>query len=260
MDKNEKCCCSKESNEHIPMSRIIDKLDSFFAVNDLDGAQRLLEYWKDEAERIGDERGLLEILSECAGLYRRTGNGEKGLDSCEKAITIIEDNNLEETVSGATILLNCATTMKSFGKVQQAIPYYERAEKTLVSKLEPNDKRLAGLFNNKATALSDLGKIEEAKELYLKAIEILKEYDDSYPEIAVSYVNLGQMINMNDPFDEEAFSYMEKAWSFLNKEGIPFDSNYAFVASKCAPAFKEMGFFKYSEELERRSEEIYAGN
>lgn len=260
MDYSEKCCCSKEGSANIPFGRVLDKLDAFYSKNDLNGAERLLDYWSEEAKKINDQRGLLEILSEYVGLYRRTLNREKGLAVCSEAIGIIYGNGLEQTVSGSTILLNCATTMKSFGMTDQAMKYYEQAEKIFKENLDENDKRMAGLCNNKATALSELGKTDDAKELYLKAISILKHYDDSYPEIAVSYVNMAQMLNLVDPFDEQPFIFMDEAWNYLNMENMIFDSNYAFVASKCAPAFKEMGFFDRANQLEDRSRRIYAGD
>ena len=78
--------CSKESYDTIPTSRIIDKLDALFAKNDLIGAGKLLEYWEREARNLCDERGLLEILNEEIGYFRRIGNKDRGLSAVYEAL------------------------------------------------------------------------------------------------------------------------------------------------------------------------------
>jgi exodeoxyribonuclease-3 len=55
------------------------KLDELFATNDLCAVGRLLEYWEREARNLGDKRGLIEILNEEIGYFRRTAEKEKAL-------------------------------------------------------------------------------------------------------------------------------------------------------------------------------------
>ena len=62
--------CSKLSQNSIPITRILDKLDRLFSKNNLTEAGKVLDYWEDEARRIHDERALLEILNEKIGFYR----------------------------------------------------------------------------------------------------------------------------------------------------------------------------------------------
>ena len=71
--------CSKESYVTIPTARVIAKLDELFSTNDLAAVGRLLEYWEREARNLGDDRGLLEILNEEIGYYRRTAEKDKAL-------------------------------------------------------------------------------------------------------------------------------------------------------------------------------------
>ena len=75
MNENIECStCSKESYKVVPLARLFDKLDELFSRNDLPAVGRLLDYWESEARILGDERGLLEILNEKIGYYRRTAD------------------------------------------------------------------------------------------------------------------------------------------------------------------------------------------
>ncbi len=254
MEKQQSCkSCSKEAVDRVPIIRVIERLDSLFDQDNLAEAQRLLEYWENEAERLGDKRGLLEILNEEIGLYRRLGSKEKGLAAVESALKIIEEENFGETVSVGTILINAATTMKAFGLARNAVPIYERAKKNYEANSVEGYKK-AALFNNMATCYAELEESESAEECYLDAIKILSQDNKNDGEIAVSFVNLAHLYHDLDPTDERAFDAMEKAWEYLNSESIEHDGNYAFICSKCAPAFGYFGYFLREKELEKNYE------
>lgn len=260
----EKCSCSKEPIGTIPIMRIIDKIDDMFEKDDLQGARRVLEYWEQEAKALGDTKGLLEILSEQIGLYRKLGEREKGLEAVDEALAILACKGGAESVNDATIYLNCATTMKAFSRADEAIKYYEIAKQRYETSLPKDDYRLAGLYNNYATALCDLHRYEEGRKCYEKAIEVLKN-KGGFCEVAVSYVNLAHLVYdeaqvTEKDSDDEIDKLLEKAYECLNDESFEHDGNYAFVCSKCAPAFGFFGFFNEKAELEKRAKEIYENN
>ena len=58
--------------ESIPIPRFIDRLDTCFIRNDMKGARDCIRFWENEARRLGDKRGLLTVLNEAIGYYRRT--------------------------------------------------------------------------------------------------------------------------------------------------------------------------------------------
>lgn len=248
--------CGNEPLGSIPVARITQKLDSLFCHNDLAGAEVLLDYWDNEAHKLNDIRGLVTVLSEKVGLYRRQGKSEKGLEACKNALAALDALGIRNTISGATVILNCATTMKAFGKAEEALPLYEEAKNVFESTPDIDPFLLAGLYNNTATAYSELGMISEAEALYLKAVEKLKS-KGVCGEIAVSYVNLAVMLADADPFDVKAYEYMDMAETLLLSEDLPHDGNYAFICSKCFPAFSRFGYFVTAGELEKRSRDIY---
>ena len=260
----EKCSCSKEPIGTIPIVRVIDKIDEMFEKDDLQGAKRVLEYWEKEAKALNDTKGLLEVLSEQIGLYRKLGDKEKGLAAVDEALAILACNGTCSSVGDATIYLNCATTMKAFGKAEEAIKYYEIAKEQYEKSLEKDDYRLAGLYNNYATALCDLQEFTKGREYYKKAIDLLKN-KGGFCELAVSYVNLAHLAfseaqSKGETCDEEVENLLNLAYECLDDKSLVRDGNYAFVCSKCAPSFEFFGYFIQKAELENRAKQIYENN
>lgn len=256
------CTKLKSNSGKIPVARIIEKLDDFFKVNNLNEAAKLLEYWQREAENIGDLSGELSVVNEMLGFYRRTSEEEKALFAVERAQKLIELTNSTFSLSGATILINMATTLKAFGILEEAVNTYEKAciiyEDKKISK---DDPRYAPLYNNYATTLTDTGDFEKAEKLYKKAIEITSSNIKTLLDCAVSYVNLAHLYDKrNDSLAEEIEYCMSEAEKILEDERIKRDSYYAFVASKCAPSFDYFGYFVMAQKLNDKAREIYEGN
>lgn len=257
----EKCCCCKEPVGTIPIMRVIDRLDALLAKNDTSEAERLLEYWEKEARALHDRRGLCEILSEQVGFYRSAGNREKGLRAAEEAISILDCTDTSDSVSNATIYLNCATTMKAFGKVRESLPYYERAKDVYERLLKSDDFRLAGFYNNYATALCELLRFGEAEACYDKAIEILNKKGGCH-ELAISYVNLAQLVydaaqQSGGDCEDKIDRLLELAYACLDDKSIERDGSYAHTCEKCAAAFGFFGYFLQKNELEEMAKQIY---
>lgn len=261
MNENINCgSCSKESYKTVPLTRIFEKLNEFFAHNDLPAVGRLLDYWENEARILFDLRGLLEILNEKIGYYRRTGDREKALKSVEEAIELIEGKGIGDPVSAATVYLNAATTMKAFGQAREAMPYYEKAETIYKSHLPADDYRFAALYNNMSSAYKDLGELEACEESCFKAISILKGRDDCLGEMAVTLINIAHLYYDADPLDERVYEIMDKAWACLASDKNEHNGDFAFFCSKCYPSFGFFGYFEREATLKALMENIYAGN
>ncbi|MBE6684462.1 MAG: tetratricopeptide repeat protein [Ruminococcaceae bacterium] len=261
MNENTSCSsCSKENYKTIPLTRIFDKLNEFFSKNDLSAVGRLLDYWEGEALALGDMRGLLEILNEKVGYYRRTAEKEKALSAVNSAFELIEQKEIGDPVSVGTVYLNCATTMKAFGQAERAMPYYEKAKEIYESRLEPNDYKMAALYNNMSSAYKDLGDYIRAEEACYKAIEILKQNEDCRGEIAVTLINIAHIYHDQDPFDERIYELMDKAWDLLKSDKNTLDGDFAFLCSKCYPSFEFFGCFEKGAELKALTKRIYEGN
>lgn len=257
LQKSESFSCKKENYDKINIKRFITKLDSFFATDDLEGAKNHIEYWEKEAQNIGDDTGLVTILNEELGFYRRNGQKEAGLSAVERVIPLLEKVGNDNTLSGAAVMINAATTLKAFGNAERAIHLYARAEKVFVSNEKIDIFEYAALLNNKASALCDTKDYLNAQFCYQKAIEILnrlKKYDG---EIAVSYVNLAHLIHDWKGDKKAVDDYLALAWDYINSDKQPHDANYAFILSKCAPSYRFFGKELEADALEEVSKEIY---
>ena len=247
--------------EPIPVKRVIEKLDELlYDKNDVAGARRHLEYWARAAREGNDLRGLLTVENELMGFYRQNGTKEDAYLAAAHALEILPLLKMEETVSGATTYLNCATVYKVFGEPEKAADNYERAKKIYENNLDKSDRRLAGLYNNYALALCDLSRYDEAERLYGLALDIVENDAGQKLEAAITYLNLADLYYAKlgaERSDNDVFKYLDMAESVFDDESVPRDGYYAYVCTKSAPTFKYYGWFITAQNLTERAKAIY---
>jgi len=253
--------------ETIPIQSIIRRLDEILNREEYEEANRLLLYWLNDSAVMNDRRGELSILNELLGLSRRRNDSAQGLSTVRDCMNLIDELGLTGQISSATILLNAATTLKCFGKPEEALPIYEKVQKIYQDKLSSDDPLYAGLLNNMALTLTDLGKFSEALSCFTEAVSIMKEQKNGQADAAISFCNMAELFEKEYPGDENTSvreekinSAMENAWTLLNDPSLERNGYYAFVCRKCASGFGYYGFFAYRKELDRRADEIYRSN
>lgn len=245
---------------HIAVSRFIEKLDACFAKDDMPSAGRLIDYWYKEACSLRDTHGELSVVSEMLGYYRKTGEKEKGLWAVKRAEELVALTEGQGTVSGATVLLNAATTLKAFGQAEKALPLYETAGEIYRDNLDASDPRMGGFYNNYALALTDLGRYQEAEKYYFSALAVMEKAPGGIPDCASSYVNMAYLYEAwYGQEAEQIATCMDKAFALLDSAAVKRDSYYAFVCTKCAPAFDYFGYFRAAAVLKERAKIIYEG-
>ena len=234
-------------------SEFIKELDGYFTRNDLDGAGIFLTQNLDLCRREGNRAGMLTVLDECVGYYRQTGDEEAGMKAVNECLDLIGRMSLDNKTSG-TILLNCATTMKAYGKAAEAMEYYSLAEEKLTSALPANDPLIAGLYNNMALALQDNGEIGKAEECFLKALEITDGSDSTALEYAVTCVNLAHLRFDRDYLDTSVNELLDSAYRILSDDRFTWLPRYGFTCRKCAPAYGFFGRIADEKEIRERGE------
>ncbi|MBR7093008.1 MAG: tetratricopeptide repeat protein [Clostridia bacterium] len=253
--------CVREPVGRINVARFIAKLDACLARNDLPAAGKCLADWEAEARGLGDERGLLSVLNEELGYYRRTGEQDKALAAVQQVRQLLQSTGMQTHLSGATILINAATTLKAFGRAQEGMPLYEQAAALYQAENKTGTYEYAALLNNRASALTDLGRYDEAERCYNQAVGILKQDGSHDGEIAVSLINLAHLYFDRD--DTAAYERVERtldeAWEYLTSPRQPHDANYAFILTKCAPSFRYFQRPEEADALEETAKEIYEG-
>ncbi len=257
------CTPEDEKVKPVDLRRCLGRLDEYLSRNDYASADRHLDFWKREALSGNDWRGLITIENERMGLYRKLGRRESALQAVAAAREAVARAGLEDTVTAATTDLNIGTVYKCFGEPGTALPCYARARTVYERELCPGDPRLAGLYNNTALVLADLGRFDEARELYDRALKILRDAGTGALEIAVPELNLADLAMAERGILEaeaEIEERLDRAAAILEDESLPRDGYYAFVCEKCAPTFGYYGRFAYAAELKERAEQLYAGN
>ncbi len=244
----------------IPVMRVIEKADSEFSKDNFAKAGSLLEYWKDEAVCLNDKQGELSITNELIGFYRKIQNKEKAYASISRANELLQLLNQGNTVTGATVLLNCATAYKAFGEPEKSIPLFYQAESIYQDVLPKHDVRFGGLYNNMALTLVDLKEFKKAKDCYDKAILVMEKAKDGKPDLAITMVNMAHMYEQMCEDKSKITDCMFKAYNILNEEDVNHDGYYAYVLEKCAPSFLHFGFSVIYNEFIKEAQSIYEGN
>lgn len=248
-------------NANLSTERILAKLDEYFSKNDTAAAKNHLTYWLGEAELVGDTRAALLCKNELMGLCRKLGLREEACSYAERALALVEEMGISDNVGAATTYLNAATVYKAFGEASRALPLYEAAEQIYEKNLSPTDLRRAGLCNNMALALCELGRFEAAAERYQTALSILQKTAGTEPEQTVTQLNIATLLEAQwglEAAAEQIEECLSAAKELLETEQKR-DGNYAFVCEKCATVFGYYGHFAYQDELLARSRCIYEG-
>lgn len=254
------CMDADKDVRPIDTRRFIEKLDSYFSKNDYEGAGRHLQYWYNEAVAGNDLRGRFTVLNEMLGYYRKMNDKDKALSVVKETLVVISSLGTEESVGSATVYLNIGTVYKAFSMPDEALPWFERAISIYNASLKPDDERFAGLYNNTALCLVDLKRFSEAREMYQKALSILKFVTTAHPDIAITYLNLATCAEAElglESAEHEIETYLDEAEKHLDDKNIEYNGYYAFVCDKCAPIFGYYGRFLYAEILKKRAKEIY---
>lgn len=239
---------------------VIREYDRLIALDAGEDAGRFLEFWQETFESGANWAAQITILNEMMGFYRNAGEAAKGLAASEKGIALIREHGMAETVSGGTTFLNAATTMKAFGKVKEAMPFYEEAFRAYGNSLDPSDYRFGSLFNNMALAWEDQGDYRKAEVYYRKAMEIMEALrPGSILEIAVTWVNLAVLYEKWGQ-DEKIDDCLERAICEFRSEDVLHDGYYAFNCRKCAKTFDHFGYFRMKKELLDEADRIYGEN
>lgn len=249
------CSCS----QRIPLEEIIARCDELFNAEKSAELGEFLRHWRQEARKLKDLKGELSILSELMGHYRMNNDPQRGIEAVESGIGLIKKLGLSGELSAGTILLNGATALQSFGKVEQALSLYAESARIYERHLAPEDWRFAGLYNNMAAAYSEKGEYKLAEKCYLRALDVLKSCGN-LPDSAVTCLNLAQLYRLwnNDAVLIEGM--LECARECFDAPDLPRDGYYAHTCRKCASGFGALGRKDIEEELNKRADDYYAGS
>ncbi len=244
----------------VPVQQILDKLDSHMRRRDYPAAERHLLYWMDEAVRGKDLGGQLMLSNELIGFYRKTGRRDEAFACAEKALSLLQNPDLEKSLSAGTTFINVATAYSAFNEPGTALEFFKKAEAVYESFHDVPAHLLGGLYNNMAQACHSLGHYADAFVLYDKAMKSMETVPGGVLEQAITCLNMADTVAAEQGMEEgeaRIFELLDRAYDYLMDESAPRDGYYAFVCEKCAPGFAYFGFFAAAEELRKAAKEIY---
>lgn len=242
--------------------RILSRLDALLQKNDYQAAKQHLLYWLDQAKNANDNKIILLLNNELMGLCRKLCDKEQALFYANEALKTVDIMNIQTNVGAATTYLNGATVFKAFSLPDDSILLFEKARKIYEANLSKKDPRLAGLYNNMALTLVDLGRFDEANDLYKKALLVLDGDEHNKPEMAITYLNIATAAEAQlglEVADQIIAEYLQLAATTLDECKYRTDGNYAFVCEKCSSVFGYYGYFDYENQLKERYRRIYEG-
>lgn len=248
------------SAQPVPVGRILDKLREYEDRSDWEAVERHLKYWLAEAEANRDQRGQLMLNNELMGYYRKQEKREEAFAHAERAMELIGELGMEDTVTAGTTWVNAGTVREAFGDPVGGLACFEMARTNYEKNLPENDERLGGLYNNMALALTVCGRYGEAENMFRRAITIMARQEHGEPEQAITWLNMADAAEAAlgaEAAAERVGEYLDRAEELLNTESLPRNGYYAFVCEKCAPVFGHYGYFATEAELMKRAGEIH---
>lgn len=198
---------------------ILEKSDALFAKGEAKEACAYLENCLQGACAESDWQSQLTIENELMGYYRSISHLDRAWEYAHKAIEIVGQHNLDETLAGMTTYLNIANIYRASGQVDKAMELYLQVEKVYKRENLEVDYRLGGLYNNMSVASLEAGKLSDAVEYGEKAVKVLEQVPDSADERATVYGNLaGAFLHSKQPDFERVQSYLDRAAGIFEKE------------------------------------------
>ena len=177
---------SMETIKPVPQRRIADKMNEYMSRRDYAGAERHLLYWLAEAELGRDLQGQLMLRNEMVGHYRKTAQREKAMESAGKALELLAELGMEDSISAGTTYVNIATACNAFGEYERSLELFEKARAVYEGSAYVEPRLLGGLYNNMALTCTALSKYDEALDLYEKAIAVMAKVQDGELEQAIT--------------------------------------------------------------------------
>lgn len=174
------------------MGGLEKKIDAMMAAGEYFRVGELLEQALEQARERQNTEEELRVLNELLGYYRSTGQNEKVLETCERALLFLKAEYRQRDENFATTLLNAATAYRAAGQNEKALELYGAAEQIYTEVLAPGDVRYAALYNNAALACWVNNELGQAKNYLSNAVEILEQSGNA-GELATALTNLGSI-------------------------------------------------------------------
>ena len=241
--------------ENKDVALILNKFDEYLNKNLIKEAGEYLETEIKKAKEQNDSFTEMTLHNEVVSYHRRTGEQAKAVSAINEILELIEKFELKNSVLGANMYLNCATTLNFFNRTADSLPLFERAFEAYVNTIPENDYRFAGFYNNYALALYDTENYNEALRYFRKALNILSLYKGNDSEMAVIFSNLSHLFEKTDD-SEMVEKCIYSAFMALKDYDGEINNNFILHCEKCLEAFRYFKKDEFVKEIDDKLKEI----
>lgn len=211
------------------INQITEELDTLFAQEKIAEIPQFLESHIAQAAQEGAQEVLLTLYNEIIGFYRETGQYALSIENCHKAVALMKEMGIQDTIPYATTLLNIANAHRAAGLLQESLELYNRVRPIYVAHLDENDMYFANFYNNLSLLYQEMGDFASAKDQLVNALSIVSHKPDRQFEAAVTQANLANTcIELGQ--DDEARARAEEAIRIFEELGVD-DAHYSAALS-----------------------------
>lgn len=211
------------------INQITEELDTLFAQEKIAEIPQFLESHIAQAAQEGAQEVLLTLYNEIIGFYRETGQYALSIENCHKAVALMKEMGIQDTIPYATTLLNIANAHRAAGLLQESLELYNRVRPIYVAHLDENDMYFANFYNNLSLLYQEMGDFASAKDQLVNALSIVSHKPDRQFEAAVTQANLDNTcIELGQ--DDEARARAEEAIRIFEELGVD-DAHYSAALS-----------------------------
>lgn len=211
------------------INQITEELDTLFAQEKIAEIPQFLESHIAQAAQKGAQEVLLTLYNEIIGFYRETGQYALSIENCHKAVALMKEMGIQDTIPYATTLLNIANAHRAAGLLQESLELYNRVRPIYVAHLDENDMYFANFYNNLSLLYQEMGDFASAKDQLVNALSIVSHKPDRQFEAAVTQANLANTcIELGQ--DDEARARAEEAIRIFEELGVD-DAHYSAALS-----------------------------
>lgn len=211
------------------INQITEELDTLFAQEKIAEIPQFLESHIAQAAQEGAQEVLLTLYNEIIGFYRETGQYALSIENCHKAVALMKEMGIQDTIPYATTLLNIANAHRAAGLLQESLELYNRVRPIYVAHLDENDMYFANFYNNLSLLYQEMGDFASAKDQLVNALSIVSHKLDRQFEAAVTQANLANTcIELGQ--DDEARARAEEAIRIFEELGVD-DAHYSAALS-----------------------------
>lgn len=155
------------------INQVTKELDELFAQQKIEEIPQYLESHIAQAISENAQDVLLTLYNEIIGFYRETGQYALSIENCHKAIALMDEMGIQDTIPYATTLLNAANAHRAAGLLQESLDLYNKVRPIYVAQLKEDDMYFANFYNNLSLLYQEMKDFASAKEQLVNALYIV---------------------------------------------------------------------------------------